>query len=219
MLLLPLAGLGPECNSSAVGTYIHLSPRCGSQWWFNTPSSPVLYVPTSPGCLTVSGSHTAPTFGGSGDGCFKPTLVATDGRCLGVTGCWVVCCWLMAVSTRHLLRSTPCLGSVWAVLFLWGGSLWGLAGCGGSAPTRQASCPPCHIPRAVARSAMPPYRGIGAHFAGLVLLLGGPLPLTPHPGLGSGLGYSRPPGAPRCWVGASQGPLGHPDTMLMDVEA
>lgn len=175
-------GWDPECNSSAVGTYIHLplgvAPSGGS-----TPPSRLLCIPADPWL-----PHGAP-----GKVAVHRLLaqrvkvVLNPPFALGQLAIGGV-----LLADGGLNMPPPALRALsgWCgvVLFFWGWSLWGLVGRGGCAPTRQASCPPCRIPRAVARSAMPPYRGIRARF-GCFLFGVGPVPSpSPHPGLGSGLG-------------------------------
>ena len=145
-----------------------------------------------------------------GNGCDKPTLaccldlgVAGYGRC--AAGWWLS-------QKCHPLRYAPCLGWLGrsSTTGVGPSGVWWVVG--GCAPTRQASCPPCHIPRAVARSAMPPYRGIGARFSGCPCFLSGARFPPPHPTLALVVGWVGHglQGHSRLWLGGSSRPSGAP---------
>ena len=96
----------------------------------------------------------------------------------------------MAISSRHIPRSSPCLGLVRAVLILWGWSLGVLGEVVGVLLLGRRVAPPAISPGRSLKSTMPPFSGIRAHFWGFPVLVWGPVPspLTPPwPGLWAGL--------------------------------
>lgn len=196
---------------------IHSPPRCGSQWWVNTPP---------PKCcayhqlLAASRCHwrgsSPPTFG------LRVQVFFTHPGWgvlpwLRAGWLWAVCCWVMAIPKYHHLRSTPYLGLPgWSSSTgagpsgVWGG-LWGVLLLG------RRVAPPAISPGRSLEAPCPPTEA-SEHFLVCVPPWCGARFPTPHnppwPERWAGL-VRASRGTPGAGWGASQGPLGHPGTMAM----